>query len=165
MKVLVAVDDSEYTQYIEDFITGHEWPAHTEFKVMTVVEPLKYGSPMAVLPGPILDEIFDDNWKAGQKLVRRVAMKLRDVFKSEHIQEEVVEGFPKSEVLKAAEVWPADLIVMGSHGRHGFDRIIMGSVSLFMVSHAQCSVLIIRPPLSQKGKDAREKEARKELVS
>jgi len=38
------------------------------------------------------------------------------------------EGDPRSAILDAAEQWPADLIVMGSHGRSGLDRFLLGSV-------------------------------------
>ncbi|HTZ49653.1 MAG TPA: universal stress protein, partial [Verrucomicrobiae bacterium] len=42
------------------------------------------------------------------------------------------------------EDWKADLIVMGSHGRRGFDRLILGSVSESVALHATCSVELVR---------------------
>lgn len=47
-------------------------------------------------------------------------------------------------ILHEAEVWGADLIVVGSHGRSGFDRMIMGSISEAVALHARCSVEVIR---------------------
>jgi nucleotide-binding universal stress UspA family protein len=55
-----------------------------------------------------------------------------------------LEDRPYKVILHEAEVWPADLIVVGSHGRTGFDRFIMGSVSEAVALHAVCSVEIIR---------------------
>lgn len=46
-----------------------------------------------------------------------------------------------------AKYWKADVIVVRSHGRHGLDRMFMGSVSTFVVAHAHCSVLVVRPNL------------------
>ncbi len=43
-----------------------------------------------------------------------------------------------------AKSWPADLIVMGSHGRRGFEKALLGSVSEAVAMHAPCSVEIIR---------------------
>jgi nucleotide-binding universal stress UspA family protein len=52
------------------------------------------------------------------------------------------------EIVKEAERWQAQLIVLGSHGRRGFDRMTMGSVSEHVALHAQCSVEVIRAALS-----------------
>jgi universal stress protein A len=40
----------------------------------------------------------------------------------------------------------ADLIVVGSHGRSGMAKLLLGSVAAHVVSHAPCSVLVVRPP-------------------
>ena len=53
-------------------------------------------------------------------------------------------GKPASEIVKAAAEWPADVIVMGSHGRGGVERALLGSVADTVMRHASCSVLIIR---------------------
>jgi nucleotide-binding universal stress UspA family protein len=47
-------------------------------------------------------------------------------------------------ILDEAEKWKADVIVLGSHGRSGFDRMVMGSVSESVALHARCSVEVIR---------------------
>jgi nucleotide-binding universal stress UspA family protein len=51
---------------------------------------------------------------------------------------------PSRAILAAADSWEADLIVMGSHGRRGFDRIVLGSVSESVAMHARCSVEVVR---------------------
>jgi nucleotide-binding universal stress UspA family protein len=48
-------------------------------------------------------------------------------------------------LIRAAEEWPADLIVVGSHGRSALGRMLLGSVSGYVLSHARCSVRISRP--------------------
>jgi nucleotide-binding universal stress UspA family protein len=57
----------------------------------------------------------------------------------------VIEERPYRVILNEAESWQADLIVVGSHGRSGFDRVVMGSVSEAVALHATCSVEVIRP--------------------
>jgi nucleotide-binding universal stress UspA family protein len=54
------------------------------------------------------------------------------------------EDKPYHVILNEAEAWQADMIVVGSHGRSGFDRVIMGSVSEAVALHAKCSVEVIR---------------------
>jgi nucleotide-binding universal stress UspA family protein len=58
----------------------------------------------------------------------------------------LVEGDPKSQILDAAKEWRADMIVLGSHGRTGLGRFLMGSVSQDVVRHAHCSVEVFRTP-------------------
>jgi nucleotide-binding universal stress UspA family protein len=53
-------------------------------------------------------------------------------------------GDPRAVILDTAKAWPADLIVLGSHGLRGFDRLLMGSVSESVAVHAHCSVEVIR---------------------
>jgi nucleotide-binding universal stress UspA family protein len=53
-------------------------------------------------------------------------------------------GDPKAVILDEAGQWGADLIVVGSHGWRGIDRLMMGSVSESVAMHAHCSVEVIR---------------------
>ena len=60
------------------------------------------------------------------------------------VSEPSAEDGAKNAILAEAAEWGADLIVLGSHGRRGFDRFQLGSVSEAIAMHAQCSVEIIR---------------------
>ena len=53
-------------------------------------------------------------------------------------------GDPSVEIVKAAKEWPADLIVIGSHGREGISRMMLGSVAEAVTRHAPCPVLVVR---------------------
>lgn len=52
-------------------------------------------------------------------------------------------GIPRHEILGVSQEWNADLIVMGTHGRTGFDHFISGSVSESVLRRANCPVLIV----------------------
>ena len=56
----------------------------------------------------------------------------------------VRDGAARDLILDCAAEWRPDLIVMGSHGRTGIDRLVLGSVSESIVRHAGCSVEIVR---------------------
>ena len=47
-------------------------------------------------------------------------------------------------ILEEAREWGADLIVVGSHGRRGLERFLLGSVADSIAIHAECSVEVIR---------------------
>ncbi len=52
-------------------------------------------------------------------------------------------GIPRQEILDVAAEWNADLIIMGTHGRTGFDHFLSGSVSESVVRRSQCPVLVV----------------------
>ncbi|QFY89255.1 universal stress protein [Magnetovirga frankeli] len=60
------------------------------------------------------------------------------------VQVETRIGSPDAEILACAQERGADLIVMGSHGRTGLDRLLVGSVSERVIGQTQCPVLIVK---------------------
>ena len=58
----------------------------------------------------------------------------------------MLEGSPKQAIVEEAERWGADLVVVGSHGRGFWGRLLLGSVSHAVAARANCPVLIVRPP-------------------
>jgi nucleotide-binding universal stress UspA family protein len=60
----------------------------------------------------------------------------------------VEKGDPRAVIVDHAARWNADLIVLGSHGFKGLDRLLIGSVSEAVLRHAPCSVEIVRIPLA-----------------
>jgi nucleotide-binding universal stress UspA family protein len=63
----------------------------------------------------------------------------------------VVEGDPAAMIVKAAGENQCDLIVMGTHGRTGLNRLLMGSVAEEVVRKAPCPVLTVKTPVSEAG--------------
>jgi nucleotide-binding universal stress UspA family protein len=60
------------------------------------------------------------------------------------IERVLIEGDPAFEILRAAEKYDANLIVMGTHGRGGLSRLLMGSVAGAVTRKAKCPVLTLR---------------------
>jgi nucleotide-binding universal stress UspA family protein len=58
------------------------------------------------------------------------------------------EGDPATEILRVAPEVNADLIVMGTHGRTGLGRLLMGSVAEQIVRKASCPVLTVKTPFA-----------------
>lgn len=145
MTVLIAINETSYADAIADFVTTHHWEPDTEFTLMTVIEPLKVGSMMAVLPGPILDETVAKQKENAERVIEAFVQSIRKTIPEEKIKRMILEGFPSDEIMKEVMLSKPSMLVVGSHGRHGIERIVLGSVSLFLVSHAPCSVVVIRP--------------------
>ena len=70
-----------------------------------------------------------------------------DVGPSVATQFEIGEGDVASEILDRAAAMPSDLIVMGTHGRSGLDRLVLGSVTEKVIRKATCPVLTVPPPM------------------
>jgi nucleotide-binding universal stress UspA family protein len=68
------------------------------------------------------------------------------------VEDDCRDGDPATEILAAARETTADLIVMGSHGRTGLTRLVLGSVARNVLQHATCSVLVVRDVTAGSGK-------------
>jgi len=143
MKILIAVDDSPHSERAVDFVTRIRWPAGSRMIVLTVVQPV--ATALATVSdagsGMELGQILRDRHQA---LVARVESVLRGCgFATEG---RVVEGDPRESLLTLARDENVDLIVVGSHGRTGLAKLMLGSVSSTAVTHAPYSVLVIKKP-------------------
>ena len=63
------------------------------------------------------------------------------------------QGDPVTEILLAAEELGCDLIVMGSHGRTGLRRLLMGSVAESVIRKAPCLTLVVKDVADQEGEE------------
>jgi nucleotide-binding universal stress UspA family protein len=62
------------------------------------------------------------------------------------IKTELSFGSPESRIVEMADEIKPDLIVVGTHGYSGWERLLLGSVSDAVVHHAPCSVMVVRCP-------------------
>lgn len=145
MKILIPIDESEYSKAALNSVLSRPWPDGTQFKVITVIEPFHPEAagwhtnyvPLAVEAQRVHTEL-------AQKIVDDAKVALEDKFGQSNATSEVIEGYIKEKILDTAAQWQADLIVLGSHGRRGFGKFLLGSVSESVATHAHCSVEIVR---------------------
>ena len=146
MKILLAIDDSQFSEAALQMVLTRYRHEGTEVRVLHVVEPIALAVPPFMVEGyaPQLDEVRQEQLKQAQELVAQAAEKLLAAgFLADTA---VVEGNARGEIVDLAAEWHADLIVVGSHGRKGLDRFLLGTVSDFVARHALCSVEIVRLP-------------------
>src|SRR5213075_654448 len=65
------------------------------------------------------------------------------------VEELITHGDAAAEIVRVAAEREADLIVISSHGRTGFGRMIFGSTAEAVVRHARCPVLVVKPPADE----------------
>jgi nucleotide-binding universal stress UspA family protein len=143
VKILLAVDDSKFSEAAIKAVVRQAHVKDTEVRVLHVVEPpsLLVAREMGGYD-PALEEVWEKESKHANIFVEKTAESLRS--HGLKVSTAVHQGDPKSMIIDAADEWHADLIVLGSHGRNGLDRFLMGSVSEAIARHAHCSVEIVR---------------------
>jgi nucleotide-binding universal stress UspA family protein len=147
MRVLIAIDSSECSALALSSVAERLWPADTEFRVVTVVEPAYLQPPLCgayVEPMLNLQVEFENSC---HELIREKTKRLRESFPGHAVTGEMLLGPVASMILDEAKGWSADLIIVGSHGRTGINRFFLGSVADKVSSHAQCSVEIVKQKL------------------
>lgn len=82
--------------------------------------------------------------KEAQSLAERAGARLRANFPGWEITAEASVGSPARELVRKADEWKPDLIVVGSHGRSAVERLLLGSVSQGVLTYARCSVRVAR---------------------
>jgi nucleotide-binding universal stress UspA family protein len=127
------------------------WPifAGSNVRVVSVAAvetPWWTGFPEAGSPElmPMYVELAEASRKHHDEMAEAMADQLRQAgLKAEG---ERRDGDAATQILSSANAFHADLIVVGTHGRTGLERIVLGSVARNVLQHAACSVLIVREP-------------------
>ena len=152
IKALVATDGSIYAEEAVNYAANWLWPANTELRVVTVIEPLSSLGP-AVTHYKLATELM----QASENLVMEAAKKLQktNLPVSHHIRG----GFAADEIIKEAKEWGANLIIVGTHGRRGLSRFLLGSVAEKVTSNAHCSVIVVKIPSHTTNEEQNNKES------
>lgn len=82
--------------------------------------------------------------KETQAFAARAGERLRSIFPHWKVYTEGLAGWPATDLIKEADEWKPDLVVVGSHGRSALGRLLLGSVSKKMVTDSQHSVRVVR---------------------
>ena len=107
-----------------------------------MIQPYTPAATEVVLAGPTLEEIRERQATEAEGLARDAGEHIAAPGLS--VETAIREGDPRTEIVDAADEWQADLIVVGSHGRTGLKRLMLGSIAAAIVARAHCSVEVIR---------------------
>lgn len=143
MKVIIAVDDSPMTETVITDAISRRWPKDTQFKILTVLEPLCVSSEENDY-SDCLVQVYDKRKSAAAKWCEKIRERLESQIKDAHVHFDVREGTAPAQIIDAAVEWSADKILIGAHGQNICPHNLVGSVSRRVASHAPCSVEIIR---------------------
>ena len=156
-KVLVAIDDSDMSQYVVDEAVSLATTNNSNLMLLHVLNPLDEH----YIDGILIQTTMisrDDQVQNNQKYIdwERFKEKRLKWLGSEHkkvtklgVAAEYNQhiGEASRSICDVARRWGADLIIMGRRGRRGLSEFFLGSVSNYVLHHAPCSVLIVQGPI------------------
>src|SRR5262249_19811609 len=143
-KILLATDGSNCSQVAAKALAKGLWKKNNEIHIISVVQEASSAvesfAGMALMSGVMPVQVTEQLKTAA----RAATAEARKILESSDmpLSEEVLMGDPKLMITETAKNWGADLIIVGSHCRHGFERLIEGSVSESIALHAPCSVAV-----------------------
>jgi nucleotide-binding universal stress UspA family protein len=149
MKILLPLDGDPCSTATVDAVLTQFRPAGTAVRLLHVVEwpkhlPMHPGMGEGPTAGDDLVASRNRVFREADALTERAAARLRAAgFDTSKV---VVPGYPSDTIINAAREWEPDVIVIGSHGLKGLDRLVLGSVSNAVVRRASCSVEVVRTP-------------------
>ncbi len=136
MRVLLATDGSTDAQAAAAWLADFPLPADTTIRVTTVA-----GVTPASLDIPTVRDFQASLRHEARVVADRTCARLAGRVRT--LEAHVLEGDAREALVRAAEEWPADLVVMGARGLSVMAGLVLGSVSLAVARHAPCPVLVV----------------------
>lgn len=150
MKIMIATDGSDFSKRaVEKACAFFGERADIDYLVVSAYEdaPIPATEPFVMAP-----EYYQQIAEFTREQVQKHADEAQEIIRSRlpnaRVTVEILRGKPATRIVEHAESWDADIIVVGSHGR-GFWGRLLGSVSNSVVNHASCSVLVVRGPMDE----------------
>lgn len=156
MNILVAYDGSDCAKAAMDDLqlgglptnakalvlaVAEGWPVLTSGTFGTLGEQGVLQSPQAVESAAVL---ADDAMDEAEELSKEGADRLKALFPGWEIEARASGGGAAHTIIETAEAFPADMVVVGSHGRSAVERLFFGSVSQKVARYAPCGVRVAR---------------------
>ena len=143
-RVLVPVDLSPVSGGALRFATAflrEAWGGKmVDLETLFVLNPLEVEGSLQFTPDQI--ERF-----AGEELGRFTQMNAP----AAHTSHQVLTGYPREEILREIEDRRADIVVLGTHGRSGFERMMIGSIASEVLQRARCNIVVVPPAVTAEG--------------
>ena len=149
LKIIVGNDGSRTAASAIESVSKRSWPAKTEVQILSVVQTL--------VPAPIGLEVSTFSHEPAYNVIReadehergrlqKLALQSADVLRHAGLiaKSTVIDGQAGGLIVAEAERSDADAIFVGARGLGRMDRILLGSVSTHVVTHAHCTVEVVR---------------------
>jgi len=142
-KVLVAIDGSPMSEIAVRWLGCHPWAPDTEFTFLCVLPPLPHqgGS------GKVASEELENRAVQEDKIILAIndtISRCSPRILQNSCAVNIATGDPSHKIVDCVNSLKIDLVVLGSHGRTGLEKLLLGSVSSSVAGRAPCSVLVVK---------------------
>ena len=155
MKILIAYDGSQCADAAIDDLTRAGLPSEVEALVLSVADVWLWSTTGDEPVLPVTARIYANSWneereealqavEEARTLAKRAGEQVKSLFPEWEVRAEALADSPAWGIIKEAQRWKADLIIIGSHGHSVIKRFFLGSVSQKVVTEAHCPVRIAR---------------------
>lgn len=146
MKVLIALDGSDCSKKALEYVASMPWRTDTQFCLFTAV--YLWEDDFNVLKSSY-DMAKERAKKKALELLEEEAKLLQTKLPHNKIEVDYIFDRAREAIVEKAFAYKADLIIMGSHGRSGFKKLLMGSVAEYVTNIAPCSVHVVKSTAPQ----------------
>jgi nucleotide-binding universal stress UspA family protein len=138
-RVLCPTDFSDFSAAAATYAAALAATYRATLRLLHVTTPFPIVAPFLDVPGD--PRLFETQREQADRALNAEAARLRSA--SVTVDTEVRDGSSVAEILAAARDFDADVIVLGTHGRGGFERLVMGSVTEKVLRKSACAVLTV----------------------
>lgn len=136
-KILISVDSSEYSMLAakKGLELAHQLNAQAALVYVVDTAKAMGNVDAGIMPQEALMVL--------KREVEQTLDQLAKMYNGKELMKFMPEGHLTEDILKTAETWEADLIVIGTHGRTGLQHLLMGSVAENIVRHSKIPVMVV----------------------
>ncbi|MEO8648111.1 MAG: universal stress protein [Acidobacteriota bacterium] len=136
-KILIAVDASEYSLNAakKGLALSHQLNAQAALLFVVDTSKAMGNVDAGILPQQALIIL--------KKEAEETLVQLAREYNGKDLVKFMPEGHPREDILKTAQTWNADLIVLGTHGRTGLMHLLLGSTAEYIVRHSKLPVMVV----------------------
>lgn len=156
-RVLIAYDGSSGADAIFEDLALAGLPERLEALVLSVADvwmpahdaPQSVTAPALIAALHQIQARAEDELRAARATAEAAAARLAGLQPGWIVRGEAIADSPAWGVIQRAESWPADLVMVGSQGRSGLGRLVLGSVAARLVHELRCGVRVVRRAVAE----------------
>lgn len=142
-KILFATDFSETSSDAQKLAAEMKDRMGCELEIIHVFDPNSFEMPAPYYMMPGVDKWIDDHFSVMRQRGRNMLAELCP--NMDNCKGHFVEGRPGKTIADFADEHGFDMIVLGTHGHTGWNRLMLGSIAEYVVRHAKVPVLTVKP--------------------
>jgi len=144
-KILVPIDFSDVTEFVVENAKLFAKSFDAELKILHVFAPMLQGIVGGIIMAPLNYEVLREELAVKLKNKHKKMLEIKQKLSNEkvNVKASFLEGKVSKVVLSQVKEYAPDMIIMGSHGHGYMTKVLLGSITMSVLKHAKCPVIIV----------------------